>query len=59
MDIVDEMAHDVNNLYNITTSLASQSKLLLIGTPLQICLSKPLQFTILCQNSLHAYNGLH
>ena len=58
MDRVDNMVHDVNNLYNITTSL-STTELLSISTSHQICLSKRLGFTISYQSSLHAYHRLH
>ena len=58
MDRVEEMVQDVNNVYNITTSLATSLKLLSTNTPHQICLSKLLEFTILYQSSLHTYNGL-
>ena len=51
MDQVDETVHDVNNLYNLTTSLAtSLSFHQLIG--------EPLGFPILHQDSFYAHHGL-
>ena len=57
MDKVDGTVHDINNLYNMTTSLSTSLKLLPANTSHQICLSQPSGFPILCQNSFHAYYG--
>ena len=58
MDTVDDTIHDVNNLYNITTSLATSLSYYQIVLHIR-CLSKPSGFPILHQISLHAYNGPH
>ena len=58
-DTVDKMVHDVNNLYNITTSLSTNLEPVSTGTPHQIHFSEPLGFPIMYQISFHSYNGLH
>ena len=49
----------INIVMDRVNNIVYHSELLSIGTSHQICLSKPLGFTILHQSSLHAYHGLH
>ena len=50
MDSIDEMVQDVNNLYNLTTSLATSFKLLSTSTAHKICLNKSSRFALLLSN---------
>ena len=59
MDTVNNMVHDVNNLYNITTSLHTSLSYHQLVLHLRSVLAKPLGFPILYQSSLQAYHGLH
>ena len=58
MDKVDKTSHDINNLYNLTTSLATSISSS-VDTPHQVSVCKPLQFTQLYQNGFYTYHGLH
>ena len=59
MDKVDKTGHDVNNLYNLTTSLATSLSYYQLILHIRSVLANLLGFPILYQNSFHAYYGLH
>ena len=59
IDRMDETSQDVNNLYNLTNSLAtsiSYHQIILIH---QISFSKPLRFTIIHHKGFYTHHGLH
>ena len=58
IDALDKMVHDVSKPLQHHYLAVYQSELSSTGTSHQICLSKSLGFTILYQNSLHAYHEL-
>ena len=55
MNKVDENSQDVNNLYNLTTSLATSLSCIIH----QVTFGKPLRLTMLHQNSFYTNHGLH
>ena len=59
MDKVDENSQDVNNLHNLTTSLATGLSYHQILLYIRSVLAKPLRLTILHQNSFYTHHGLH
>ena len=59
MDKVNETSQDVNNLYNLTTSLATSLSYHQLISIHQVSFSKPLRLTILHQNSFYTHYGLH
>ena len=58
MNKVDNMVHDVNNLYNITISLSTSLSYYQVVLYIK-SLSNHLGFPVLYQISIHACNGLH
>ena len=59
MDKVGETSQDVNNLYNLTTSLATSPQLSPTCTIHQVSPGKSSRLTILHQNSFYTHHGLH
>ena len=59
MDTGDETLQDVNNLYNVTTSLATSVSYHPVNSSHQICFAKPSGFLILYKNNFSAHHGLH
>ena len=59
MDKVDETSHDINNLYNQTTSLATSISFHQLIFHIRSVLANPLWFIMLHQNGFYTYHGLH
>ena len=58
MDKVDETVHDVNNLYNLNTSLATSLNYYQLILHIRSVLANFWDSLILHQNNFHAYYGL-
>ena len=59
MDRMDETSQNVNNLYNLTTSLATSLSYHQNCAIHKVSSGKPLRLTTLHQNSFYTHHGLH
>ena len=59
IDAVDKMEQDFNNLYNITTSLYTSLSYHQLVLHIRSILANLKRLSILQQNRIHTYNGLH